>query len=376
MNQTRRIGGALFAASLFVVLAPFAEAMDSNATPSPISWVPDAHTGFDWAAMPNDTHVVVDAIHAQNRVDLTGISTPFLDVEVTGLASEEPLQVTDTVDGTAYRDYAYPTGHAIFWHIPAAPGALVLRDPSDGVVLTTVTLTQESVHLQMAGGGGSVQYQPNPPCGSCGRVPQYTGSDPDAQTWVTLNGADSFSSDVTISVTTGWKHTNVFVASGNYGGGLSASGSKNYQWTEGANVFIQSNGAGQVGQILVWVRKDHYDDGSSDVYAVSPARGYGSVGWNWNPTHAGHTYRLQNSQTNGAQGFALTESHSGGVTWSGGWSYGGFTGSAATTSTTDNNAVVTFTFKANDNALHTYTYNVVSGDGAANGMVGYAWKES
>lgn len=368
-----------FGATLILLLStsiPFAASEEAFIpTPHPSDWVWDGHVGFDWSERADTTHVQLDALNPVNAVDLDVIETPSLDLEVTGLEPGQDLRIEGIAgEVVSFPTKVYPSGTLVLWAIPASPGSISVLDAQDGALMTFILLE----------GGASTQAEdpvpPNPQC--CYHYPGPNAKPPRSiesiagTAYVALNGAVSTASEVTVSVTNCWKHVNTISAKATGGQALRATAGGSYTWTARVCTDITSKGLGQLGVSTTPFHGDRFSDNSKKVWATGNPSGYGSISWSWTPPRCCRNYIIENAQTNGPQGFSLQEATSGAVTFTGAFDFWGVKGEATTASTTDNEALVRFSFAPNDDARHTYTWDVITGDGAASGMVGWVYKDS
>lgn len=378
-------------AAVPAVAAPAAQV--SHAVPSASDWVWDGQTGFDWAARVDHTHVMADANRATTHIPLDKIVTAYVDIELTGLQASLPV-VIQTTAGRVHNDAAYSDGKLVVWHLEATPMTLTVTDAASGDVLTNVVMSYladaldgldapKSNYPPQSGKTSDAQRQAKArPCGACGD-PGSVWEDPYSYTYTReavpmyVNGAASFTDDITIRVDACWEHANAigFHVSGGYAAASGTAGGAKTHTREVCAGMSSTGGFLQVAGPMAEFEKDTYKDGSWKIYASSNPWGYSSVSWSWNPARCCYLLQFQNCARNHGQYYAVAEKNSGAIKWDGSYNAFGVSGTVTTSSTTTNAANVRFECHATDDALHQYTMYLVAGDGVSSGMVGAAWKD-
>lgn len=372
--MVKRLRHTLAAASLVLLLVPTVTVQAAEATmPLPVPAPERFFNGYDWAARIDSTHIVLDAKGFASSIHLDKVPTELIDLEMTGL-----MPWSDGTQPRSYRlvgpartivGYADGSGSAIFWNVPAAPGAWVLTDGRSSEPVTTITMEPRTFQPSMTRSWCfwcSQRYEP----------PQPVSSEDLEGGMVIEQAAYSFTREATIRIDGKWTH-HILVeakASGGLAGARGTAGADfGYTTTDGIS-FISKGTPIEARRSTVF-RKDTYDDDSYKIYAtgktqrldIGPAEAYFSPPENvtWIDVRPMAEPPI----------IYRSESHAGGVRYEVGAAVFG-TGVAVAFSASDSSTTeVAIALNPPETGVATYKYTFVNGDEKAEtGLIGMVWK--
>lgn len=375
--MVKRLRHTLAAASLVFLLVPTVTVQAAEATmPLPVPAPERFFNGYDWAARIDSTHIVLDAKGFASSIHLDKVPTELIDLEMTGL-----MPWSDGTQPRSYRlvgpartivGYADGSGSAIFWNVPAAPGAWVLTDGRSSEPVTTITMEPRTFQPSMTRSWCfwcSQRYEP----------PQPVSSEDLEGGMVIEQAAYSFTPDVAIQVIKCWRHqvTVAAKASGGLAGSRgTAGGDYSYSAAECGGFTSQGQPAEYLRKAIF--RRDTYEDNSTKIYAVGKSGDtrFAAPDLYYAPPPEARAIEVEAGSV--GPHIVLKEAHAGGVFFEAGAHVFGTGLGVSFAAQGETETEVTFTFAVPATGIAKYKFYAVNGDFTDDqdprGIVAMAWK--
>lgn len=264
MNAKRILPVAL-AFAILNLLTPLVEADSIPVEVPPM----DVEPGYDWSSRIHSTKLALDATPLASLLDATNVTTPNIDLLVTSLMPWRSYHLTAGISGQDI--YSDGFGTAVAWNLPAQTATWALLDGISGEPVTSFSVVGPPPELD------NLEPRPTPqsghilvPC-SCYRYrpPQPEYSEPLEDGFAIVQGAYSFTPDVTIETSECYDHSVTLEAKATAGlasEGGTAGGA--YTFRETICVKIVSRGSPKELLVRNTFKKDAYNDGSYKVYSI------------------------------------------------------------------------------------------------------------
>lgn len=235
--------------------------------------------GYDWSSRVHSTKLTIDATPLASVLDATNVTAPNIDLVITGLMPWRTYRFTAGVwDQLVHSD---SFGHAVAWNLPAETATWMLLDGISGEPVTSISIVgphgmaeviapvpqSDECRCYMTGchgcsDGYEIVYRP----------PQPEFSAPLEGGYVIVQGAYSFTPDVTIETSECYEHAVTVEAKATAGlasNGGTAGGS--FTFIEKICIKLMSRGSPKELLLRNNFKKDTYEDDSYKVYSIGRA---------------------------------------------------------------------------------------------------------
>lgn len=225
--------------------------------------------GYDWSSRVHSTKLTIDATPLASVLDATNVTTPNIDLVITGLMPWRTYHLT----AGAWEQglYSDAFGQAVAWNLPAMTATWMLVDGISGEPVTSISVMGPEATT------ADIEFSPVPQSGQiyvpCGcyryRPPQPVYSEPLEVGDAIVQGAYSFTPDVTIETSECYEHSVTLEAKAT-AGFASNEGTAGGAYTFQDQFCIKLSSRGSPKELLVHnnFRKDHYRDDSYKIYSV------------------------------------------------------------------------------------------------------------
>lgn len=324
--------------------------------------------GYDWVSRLHATHLVIDATPLASLVDAQDVTTPYIDLEITGLMPWRVYELRlGPIRHTVYSD-GFGTGVA--WNVIAETAEWLLLDTISHEPVTAISIQAPPPTFEIdVDPHMRKRYSPPP-----------VASDLD-EGWVVEQGLYSFTPAVKIEAATNYQRfvtVEAEATAGMAGNSGTAGGSRTYDI--GAQAIVAAYGGTQVEYVRMHsFRKDVYADESYKVYSIGERsnaklveRSYAE----WEPGPGAFTWE-QPPQQGPQTPLCLSERDAGTVYYGAGAQAFGTPIGVSFKATTGGENTNRICFVVNAGYGGTFKFDWTVGDHDAmpeKGMVGMAWQ--
>lgn len=277
--------GPVLYSLLFIALLTTAQASAPTSAAPVATAAFDFAAGYDWGGRVNQTHLVADALPLASVVDATEVTTPYIDLEITGLMPWRSYELTIGI--RSHPVFSNSGGRGVAWSIPTESAAWTLVDLVSGEPVSEFViharLPAES-GLFLCGPPGPVC--PNPQTQVTYGPPQPRWTDALEDALAIEQGAYSFTPEVRVRTVECIDH-DIRVHAKASGGQAAMPGTAGASYDYHTNVCVELNSLGKAVEYKggVVLKRDFYADGSDKIYAIDDHQGFflGEVDVNWQP---------------------------------------------------------------------------------------------
>lgn len=273
-----------------VCLLTYGPSARADRLPTPVEPPETFVSGYNWAERLEHTHLVVDGFMLYSIVNATSVTTPYIDLEMTGLMPWRPYELAVGVLHRAV--HTDGRGRGVAWSVPTLSAQWVLTDRLSGEPVTMITVVAPAPDVSAPESGGIICYR----CPSTTySPPQPVYSDPLEQGMSIEQGAYSFDPTILIRIEGCWNHGMSIDAKAS--GGIAARGGAGAQYNYQTSECITFASQGQPRELrrATQFKRDYYEDGSWKVYSVGHTMVFSitDANVNWQPpSNYGYTIEV------------------------------------------------------------------------------------